>query len=276
MMKKVAIVGLGWLGLPLARALLAEGIEVSGTKTTTDGIAAARAVGIDCYHLQLTPELVCDGDDLQQLMEEAQALIILLPPSKVNVPAYVNAIEQLVDTAITFQIPRVIFTSSTSVYGNAIGEIDENSQRHAETASGQALIEVENWLHALPNISVDILRLAGLVGENRHAGRFLAGKKSLKGATQPVNLVHQDDVIAAILLLLRQPKGGHIYNLCAPQHPQRADFYRQASQSLNLEAPEFCTEPAVNAGKIVKGERICQELGFEYQYPNPMQMPMTI
>lgn len=275
-MKKVTIIGLGWLGLPLARALLDDGIEVSGTKTTSDGVAAARAIGIDCYPLQLEPELVCEPDDLQQLMENSQALVILLPPSKVNVARYVEAISLLVDTAITFHIPRVIFTSSTSVYGEAVGEIDESSERQADTASAQALIDVENWLHALPNISVDILRLAGLVGESRHAGRFLAGKKSLKGAAQPVNIVHQDDVIAAIQLLLKQPQGGHIYNLCAPEHPQRHHFYCQASQSLNLELPEFIDEAEIIGGKVINGNRICQELGFEYQYPNPMQMPMSV
>lgn len=271
-MKKVAIVGLGWLGLPLAQALLAEGIEVTGTKTTADGIEAARAIGIDCYQLQLTPELQCDADDLEQLMTEVDVLIILLPPSKVSLTAYVQAIEQLVDTAMTFQIPRVIFTSSSSVYGDANGEVDEDCPLQGQTASAQALVDVENWLHALPNIFVDILRLAGLVGENRHAGRFLAGKKSLKGASQCVNIVHQDDVIEAIKLLLKQPQGGHVYNLCAPEHPTRYDFYRQASQSLNLELPEFVEEDEVVAGKIINGDRICQELGFEYQYPNPMQM----
>ncbi|HEF8773285.1 MULTISPECIES: SDR family oxidoreductase [Providencia] len=275
-MKKVTIIGLGWLGLPLARALIEDGIEVSATKTTSDGVAAARAIGIDCYPLQLTAELECEPDDLQQLMEDSNALVILLPPSKVNVERYVEAISLLVDTAITFHIPRVIFTSSTSVYGQAVGEIDESSERQAETASAQALIDVEDWLHGLPNIAVDILRLAGLVGENRHAGRFLAGKKSLKGAAQPVNIVHQDDVIAAIQLLLQQPQGGHIYNLCAPEHPQRDQFYRQASQLLNLELPEFIEETEVDKGKVVNGNLICEELGFEYQYPNPMQMPMSL
>ncbi len=275
-MKKVTIIGLGWLGLPLASELLSDGIAVVGTKTTDDGIAAARAIGIDCYALQLTPELVCTPNDLQQLMDGSDALVILLPPSKINTAVYIEAIQQVVDSAIAFRIPRVIFTSSTSVYGHVCGEIDENSELQAETASAQALIDVENWLHALPNISVDILRLAGLVGDHRHAGRFLAGKKDVKGANQPVNIVHQDDVIAAIKRLLKQPKGGHIYNLCAPEHPSRADFYCQAARSLHLELPEFILEKEQKSGKIVKGEKICDELGFEYQYPNPLEMPMSV
>ncbi|STF45106.1 protein YeeZ [Escherichia coli] len=41
-MKKVAIVGLGWLGMPLAMSLSARGWQVTGSKTTQDGVEAAR------------------------------------------------------------------------------------------------------------------------------------------------------------------------------------------------------------------------------------------
>lgn len=275
-MKKVTIIGLGWVGLPLAQALLAKGIQVVGTKTTPDGIEAARGVGIECYSLKLTPELECDADDLTQLMEGSDALVILLPPSKVNVEHYVSAIETLVNSAIIFNVPKVIFTSSTAVYGEQNGEMTEDSPLEGVTASAQALIDAENWLHQLPNISVDILRLAGLVGEKRHAGRFLAGKTGVKGAMQPVNMVHQDDVIEAILALLNQPEGGHIYNLCAPIHPTRQAFYTQAAKSLGLVPPEFIDPVNEPEGKVINGNRICQEIGFEYQYPNPNSMLMTI
>lgn len=46
-MKKVAIVGLGWLGMPLAMALSARGWQVTGSKTSPDGVDAARRCGID-------------------------------------------------------------------------------------------------------------------------------------------------------------------------------------------------------------------------------------
>lgn len=275
-MKKVTIIGLGWVGLPLAQALLANDWQVTGTKTTTDGVDAARAVGIEAYPLTLTPELDCDPEDLAQLMSESDALVILLPPSKVSVEQYVEAVESLVNCAVTFRVPKVIFTSSTSVYGEQNGELAEDAERKGSTASARALISTEQWLHQLPNISVDILRLAGLVGEKRHAGRFLAGKTEVKGANQPVNMVHQDDVIAAIVLLLQQPLSNHIYNLCAPMHPTRAEFYHQAAQSVGLVPPEFIDLENEAEGKIINGNKICEELGFEYQYPNPNSMVMTL
>ena len=59
--EKVAIVGLGWLGMPLAMSLAAKGWQVTGSKTTRDGVEAARMCGIDGVELRLEPELVCDA-----------------------------------------------------------------------------------------------------------------------------------------------------------------------------------------------------------------------
>jgi hypothetical protein len=85
--------------------------------------------------------------------------------------------QEIVDSALAYHIPRIIFTSSTSVYGDTHGTVKENSPRNPSTASGRVLKELEDWLHNLPGTSVDILRLAGLVGPARHPGRFLPGKR---------------------------------------------------------------------------------------------------
>ena len=76
-MKKVAIVGLGWLGMPLAMSLAAKGWQVTGSKTTRDGVEAARMCGIDGVELRLEPELICDTDELDELMN-VDALVITL------------------------------------------------------------------------------------------------------------------------------------------------------------------------------------------------------
>ncbi|MCA1922446.1 SDR family oxidoreductase [Buttiauxella noackiae] len=274
-MKKVAIVGLGWLGMPLAMSLSARGWQVTGSKTTLDGVDAARMSGIDSYQLQLTPELVCDSDDLDALLD-VDALVITLPARRTGEgdDFYLQAVQEIVDSALAHNIPRIIFTSSTSVYGEAEGSVKETSPLEPVTASGRVLKELETWLHDLPGTSVDILRLAGLVGPERHPGRFLAGKTDVANGAHGVNLVHLEDVISAITLLLQAPKGGHIYNLCAPAHPTRAEFYSLMARQMNLDAPVFRTETQNGHGKLVDGNRICNELGFEYQYPNPLVMPM--
>ncbi len=164
-MKKVAIVGLGWLGMPLAMSLAARGWQVTGSKTTLDGVEAARMSGIESYPLRLEPELVCEADDLDALLD-VDALVITLPArrSGPGEDFYLQAMQELVDSALAYRIPRIIFTSSTSVYGDAQGVVKENTPRNPVTASGRTLKELEDWLHNLPGTSVDILRLAGLVG----------------------------------------------------------------------------------------------------------------
>ena len=80
-MKKVAIVGLGWLGMPLATALTARGWQVTGSKTTPDGVDAARRCGIEAFQLELTPELICDAADVEPLFN-VDALVVTLPASR--------------------------------------------------------------------------------------------------------------------------------------------------------------------------------------------------
>ena len=273
-MKKIAIVGLGWLGMPLAMSLTARGWQVTGSKTTLDGVEAARMSGIDSVELRLEPELVCDADDLDTLMN-VDALVITLPARRSGDGEgfYLQAMQEIVDSALAHHIPRIIFTSSTSVYGDVEGSVKENTERQPVTASGRVLKELEDWLHNLPGTQVDILRLAGLVGPERHPGRFFAGKTAPNGQ-HGVNLVHLEDVIGAITLLLQAPKGGHIYNICAPSHPTRSTFYPVMARQLGLEPPQFRDASGEGQGKLIDGNRICRELGFEYQYPDPLVMPM--
>lgn len=273
-MNSVAIVGLGWLGMPLALSLLARGYRVVGSKSTPDGVEAARRSGVACYPLRLAPQLICDEEDLDALLS-VEALVITLPAycGDDGGERYRQSVRQLVDSALAYGVARIIFLSSTSVYGEGDGVVNEDSPLRPNTPAGQALVSLECWLHDLPHTSVDVLRLAGLVGAGRHPGRFLAGKTDLPGASVGVNLLHRDDAIDAILLLLAQPQGGHVYNLCAPQHPTRQAFYPPQARALGLTPPTFRRDARETAGKVVDGSRICHQLGFVYRYADPMRMP---
>ncbi|KMV73294.1 SDR family oxidoreductase [Rosenbergiella epipactidis] len=275
-MKKIAIIGLGWLGMPLALALSQRGYDVQGSKTSEDGIVAARRCGISAVKLVTTPDIECDFEELEQLMS-VDTLIITLPASRSGDGGehYVNAVQNLVDSAIANGVKRVIFTSSTSVYGDQQGEMVEASPLLPVTPAGKRLVTLEQWLHQLPGIEVDILRLSGLVGPDRHPGRFLAGKKQLTHGNQPVNLVHLDDVIEAIALLLASPRSGTTFNLSAHQHPRRDEFYPFVAKQLGAEPPTFVAiDPRTPAGKWVNGEAICRSLGFHYRYSDPFTMPL--
>jgi hypothetical protein len=119
--------------------------------------------GIDSYPLRLEPQLVCDAEDLDALMN-VDALVITLPARRRAGEVLSAGGTGARRYRAGLPYPRIVFTSSTSVYGNASGTLKENSPRDPQTASGRVLKELEDWLHNLPGTSVDILRLAGLVG----------------------------------------------------------------------------------------------------------------
>lgn len=275
-MQKVSIIGLGWLGMPLALALSQRGVDVQGSKTTDDGVLTACRCGIAAVKLVAQPEIECDYEELEQLLA-VETVIITLPATRSSDGGeqYVLSVQNLVDSAIAKGVKRIIFTSSTSVYGEQEGEVTEASPLSPVTPTGERLVALEQWLHELPGVEVNVLRLAGLVGPDRHPGRFLAGKRDLRNGSHRVNLVHLDDVIRAITLLLENPAPGMTFNLAAAQHPRRDEFYPFVAKQLGLEPPTFISAAEKEEqGKIVVGQAICASLGFDYQYSDPFIMPV--
>ncbi|MGR6980926.1 SDR family oxidoreductase [Testudinibacter sp. P27/CKL/0425] len=271
-MNSVAIVGLGWLGFPLAKHLQRVGWEVKGSKRTHEGAESMRLNGFEAYFLQLVPEIDADPDDLHALLD-VDALIINIPPSQYffDTHSYVEGVKNLVDEALLHGVQHLLFISSTSVFPPQSGEYDEQSAVEPQSDVAKALYETENWLLQLNDVDCDILRLAGLIGIDRHPVSSLAGRHDIKGGNQPVNLVHQTDCILAIQSLLETKGYKRLYHLSAPQHPNRADYYRKMAEILELDLPHFVQDEA-DLQRIIHGNKIVEELDFEYSYPDPYQM----
>ena len=268
-MKSVAIVGLGWLGLPLALHLKELGWCVKGSKQSPDDAQKLHQLGIETYPFSLSDEMKRLPDHIRPLFN-VDALIITLPPSSFSSQQYCEYLAFLTNQAKKQGVQHLIFTSSTSVFPNISGQFDESSQLSAETEMGKTLIQAEQYLFQSGISHCDILRLAGLIGKQRHPVKFLAGKHNLKGYS-PVNLVHLEDCIQAITALLMNPNGLRTYHLCAPIHPTRAEYYTKAAAFYDLSIPQFeCSDS--DPKRIIMADKICRDLGFAYRYPNPDDM----
>lgn len=261
-MKKLTILGLGWLGWPLAKYMQNEGWKVIGSKRTVSA-----DMPIQCYPLDLNSLAI--NNHIEKLLT-VDAMVIALPPSKIEPEKYLVGIQKLVSTAIEKGLKHLIFISSTSVLPMSEGNFAEDT----EVDPNSLLAKVENWLLS-QEIDCDILRLAGLVGKQRHPVFYLAGKSNLKAPNQPVNLVHLDDCISAISLLLEKPNGQRIFHLCAEQHPTRKAYYGEMAKRLGLADLQFSDENQ-SLVRVVKADKICRELGFIYRYPNPYDFKLDI
>ena len=274
-MRSVAIVGLGWLGLPLARHLKNLGWEVKGTKRTHDGVEQMRLMRLEAYYLELTPEINADPDDVSALLD-VDSLIINIPPSQYffDLNQYVEGVQNLVNEALLQGVSHIIFISSTSVFPDISANFNESAIPQPDSDIGRALVEIENGLAQMQDIDCDIIRFAGLVGNDRHPVYSLAGKQALKCGHSPVNLVHLDDCARAIQLLLETPGGYRLYHLAAPIHPTREEYYRHTAEKYGLEPPHFISSEQ-DPQRIIMAEKICHELEFVYQYPDPNLMLTT-
>ena len=57
-MKKVAIIGCGWLGKALAESLIAQGHHVRGSVTSKDSLALLQNMGVEPFLIKLNNEVI--------------------------------------------------------------------------------------------------------------------------------------------------------------------------------------------------------------------------
>lgn len=251
----ISILGCGWLGLPLLRVLVAAGHQVRGSSRTPGTLARIEAAGGTAFSIDLPGEITSD------FLEDCQTLIITLPPrgralgenARPNYLKSLSALRPWLNPVGLSPSPRVIFCSSTSVYGSAEGIIDENAPLNPSTASAHAVVAAEQFLNEC-KAGNDILRLAGLVGPGRHPGRFYGGRgRLIPQGDAPINLVHLNDVIAAIQVILEQ-NAPSIYNVCSSSHPTKGTFYTAASKALGQDVAGI--EPGGESGKLIDSSKL--------------------
>lgn len=255
----ISILGCGWLGMPLLQSLVDAGHRVRGSSRKPDVLSKIEALGGQAFAIDLPQRLP------PEFMNECDVLIITLPPrgrafGEATTENYLKNFAPLADWLNTPDSPTVIFTSSTSVYGNVEGLVTESTPPQPATHSGHAVVAAEAWLAAV-SCPVSILRLAGLVADDRHPGRFYGGKgRPIPNADAPVNLVHRDDVIAAIHLCLDNDQRSTTYNVCSAAHPSKGLFYTKAAEALGLTVSG--TLPGGGNGKIIDSTAL-RSLGWQ-------------
>ncbi len=267
---KVAIIGLGWYGLPLGRSLSAKAIVV-GTKSTQAGVAEAEVVGIAATVLSMVPEVKIENTEL---LADTDCAVVNLPPGRSSagmVNQYFSRIQSLTGILAKGNLQHLLFVSSTGVFGEHQQEVDEHTIAEPTTESGRALAECEAWLWAKWKGRLSILRPAGLVGDSRHPGRFLAGRQNLPGKNHPVNLVHRDDLIALTHAIIETDFGSKIWHAVAAAHPAKEAYYTRAAQALNLPMPGF-DQSDYSLGRTVHGDISRKLTLIKFKYDDPHEM----
>ena len=257
----ISILGCGWLGLALGKHLCKiKNYTVKGSTTSQIKLAAIAEAGMIPFRVDLEQEVPLE-------FFKSDIVVVTVPPSSGN---YAGKLEKISKFLGAEGVKKVLFTSTTSVYPNTQAEVVETDAAYVKSPhSGVVMLAMEDILRKSSDFETTFIRFAGLYGPGRHPGRFLAGKSGLKGAQNPVNLVHQQDCVAILTEVILQDCWGETFNACANEHPSREVFYTQAAKSLGLPAPQFTGESAPY--KIINSDKLRKMLGYRYLHPDPIK-----
>lgn len=249
---KMVVLGAGWLGQALCIKAKELAWQVQGTHRSREHE----------HHFQR--QFAFAGDELVHdvSLEEAWWVCAIPPRSRSSESNYLATLQAGLELAKQLKCKGFILCSSTGVYPADNGHYDESTIINCQSARQQQLFDAEQLVLSAGG---KVLRLAGLVGTGRDPGKFVAGKELSSSSQQVVNMVQQQDVIAAIFSVLENwSSASSIYNVVNPAHPTKADYYQQKCTEQGNQPPTFTNHD--KGERIIDGSAI-ESLNFRYQAP---------
>ncbi len=251
MSNTAAVLGCGWLGLPLAKALICSGYRVHGSTTSEGKIAGLASDGIQPFLIRLGEQSI-EGP-VKDFLKGMDLLIINIPPGlrKNPVENYAGKMKVLFKAVKAASVPRILFVSSTSVYGDAEIRVTESTPPAPQTESGRQVLAAEQLFRNDRELETIIVRFGGLIGPDRHPVNQLAGKKGLFHGDESVNLIHLEDCINLIRTVVKSGHWNQVFNGVYPAHPKKEVYYTREAIKRGLAVPHYELSKVGGGGKRV-------------------------
>jgi nucleoside-diphosphate-sugar epimerase len=267
----------GFIGSALVSALLAEGwaVRAVGRRPPPDGMPTE----VDYRMADLAGEDDLDrlSDGITHVFHLAGASSSLSTTEEMHL-SNVVATERLMASLAGTDVQRVVYLSSTSVYGEEEQlalPIREDVEPRPSRAYGKAKWQAEQavWSAGESGLAVVVLRpvsvygpgnikLLGSVVLDAAIERF-AGRRRLLVYAEPVEvrLVHIDDVVRAVLhLAVHDGAAGAAFNVVFPQYPTSHGIAEIVGEALALPA-ELSDDPECGLSYPERATRRAEMLG---------------
>jgi nucleoside-diphosphate-sugar epimerase len=267
--RSILIAGCGYVGSRLAH-LAAEAGATVHTLRRSSGTTVSGALPV-CADLG-------DPQSLSKLPRSLDAVVFSAAPSSPDERGYraifVDGLRNLIEALAghTRSPARLIFTSSTAVYGQSNGEwVDESSPTRPRRFNGRVLLEAESLLQQSP-IPGCALRLGGIYGPGRTRRIEQVRARSVRlapGAPHYTNRIHREDAARSLMHLLALERIAPVY-LGVDQEPApENEVLRFLARELGLPEPPFAeTAPSRRTGsKRCRNDRLVAE-GYRFVFPS--------
>ncbi len=269
---RISVLGSGWLGLPLALELQQLGHTIKVSTRSHERLQLLKSKDLEA---QLYDIDSCDNDD-----HFLSSDILIINITSKNINAFTQLITKIEASTIT----NVLFISSTSVYADSF---DVNAPAIAESdvhaLKPCPLLTIENLFRDNQNFQSSIIRFAGLIGYQRHPGRFFLKQqddghldcRAIKNPDGAVNMIHRDDCIGIIETIITNNNWGEVYNGCASDHPTRRAFYTAALQHLAYDASPVFVENEQQSYKKISNQKIKNSLQYLFKFDHLLDFEST-
>lgn len=265
-MPRVSIIGLGWLGKPLAKYLQKNGVEVKGSTTSLEKSEKLKSEGISAFQFQLDPYpkgLAYHG------LFDTDVLFINIPPRSRSMPEtfHPEQIKFLKEMAVQAGVKKVIYVSSTSVYPDLCQVAKEEDFLDEENTGNRALLTAENLLSKDKVYDLSIIRYGGLLGVDRIPGKYFSGKENVDGSA-PVNYIHQEDAVRLASWIIEKELWNETFNGVAPLHPTKREVFEKNAEDLGFPPPKSYASQS-GPWKEIAAYKILGT-GFRFKFSDPL------
>ena len=182
---------------------------------------------------------------------------------------------------------RIVYISTTGVYGNCNGEhVDESRPPKPESARARRRIDAERQLKKWGRshgVSITVLRAPGIYAEDRlPLDRLKRQTPALVSADDVyTNHIHADDLASAVILAMQQrwSKQYRVFNVADDSQLKMGDYFDQVADAFGLARPprisrsdaEKRIAPIVlsfmRESRRISNARIKRELKLVLMYP---------
>lgn len=278
----VAILGCGYVGCAIAETLVGAGHTVTGVRRSADGIEEVESTG--------AAGVMADMTDPASLTDVAEADALVIAASAAGRDAtetrelLVYGLEDAIEHfAIRDRPPsRVVYTSSTGVYGNYHGAWVDESTPLAPTAPKTAVLaEAELACQEAAerhDIEPVVARLGGVYGPGRYRIEPTLQRPVYPGFR---NLVHRADAAGALAQFTTEGADGHRTVIVVDDEPiERYDFVSWLAEAVGVDPPPRADPATLGADqerslasiRRLRESKRCdngrlRDLGYVFRYP---------
>ena len=237
-----------------------------GTTTTPDRCASIEASGVRAAVVSLG-----EGDRLRDVLADRDLVYLTVAPRRRDVgdyrAVYERGMAELLRAAHDTPVRRIVYTSSTRVYGQDDGSwVDERSATEPRDERGRILLAAEQKLQERAEVGgarfdAAIVRLGGIHGPERSLSdriRATAGSRRADGEAF-VNLIHRDDIVEVLYRLGDSGFTG-VLNLTDGRPAPRRNLYDRELAAAGLAPIRWENAPSLSRGKRVRSDRVRREL----------------